>query len=110
MMMMMMMMMFAYRNYDKRRLGSNKTTPGGRTKTTPVYYIRLALVITNFTIMILDIECGGSRAISGRTGRNSHRAGRRFFGQDGGGYQGSGDTIPHSFTTRKSYQCHICNY
>jgi hypothetical protein len=30
-MMMMMMMMFAYRNYNKRPLGSNKTTPGGRT-------------------------------------------------------------------------------
>jgi hypothetical protein len=34
--MMMMMMMFAYRNYNKRRLGLNEFTPGGRTKTTLV--------------------------------------------------------------------------
>jgi hypothetical protein len=37
-MIVMMMMMFADRNYNKRRLGSNKTAPRGRTKTTSVYY------------------------------------------------------------------------
>jgi hypothetical protein len=35
------LMMFAYRNCNKSRPGSNKTTPGGRTKTPPVYYIRI---------------------------------------------------------------------
>jgi hypothetical protein len=34
-MMMMMLIMFAYRNYNKRRPGSNKTTPAGRTKVAP---------------------------------------------------------------------------
>jgi hypothetical protein len=38
---MMMMMMFAFQNYNKRSLGFNKTTPGGRAKTTSIYYIQI---------------------------------------------------------------------
>jgi hypothetical protein len=47
----MMMMMLASRNYNKMRLGYNKTTQGGRTKTSSVYYIRIESVGSNKGIL-----------------------------------------------------------
>jgi hypothetical protein len=48
MMIMMMMMMFVNKNYNKSRVGSNETTPGGRTKITFVYYIRIQALNIKF--------------------------------------------------------------